>query len=437
MEFQNTEIDTMRIKTFIFAALLCGVCSGAYAELQNVEVGGGIRIRGNWYDFDDSLPEVAFVEQRTRLNFKADFTDNVSTFIEVDNYGNWGTDFRSDYFTGFDTAGGGDVALYQAYIDVAEMWGTPLHLRVGRQEVALGSQWLLGVNDASSLFTGLSHDAILLSYGTDTFTVAAWMGKIFEGLDEIWSEGDTDHYGIYASYIGIEDVTLDAYWIYVMDDHGNLPNADVDLHTIGLRGAGKINAFDFEAEVAYQFGEAELDGVADELDASNLGANLEVGYTFDANIQPRIYLGGAYFGGDADADELSFHRLFSNWEYSEFIENTELSNAWLLRAGASIMPTESVKLSLALTYFQVDDTIDTPGFLFFNGDEGDSDLGWEVGLYGSYQYSEDLAFRAGYAHFFGDDGLDGEAIAFNGNALFAGDEDDDYDYLFVETEIKF
>jgi hypothetical protein len=39
----------------------CSVSAGAYAELQNVEVGGGIRIRGNWYDFDNglvTLPEV-------------------------------------------------------------------------------------------------------------------------------------------------------------------------------------------------------------------------------------------------------------------------------------------------------------------------------------------------------------------------------------------
>ena len=426
----------MRMKMFVFAALLCGVCAGAYAELQNVEVGGGIRIRGNWYDFDNSLPEVAFVEQRTRLNFKADFTDNVSTFIEVDNYGNWGTDFRSDYLTGLDGAGGGDVALYQAYIDVNEMWGTPLHLRVGRQEVALGSQWLLGVNDASSLFQGLSHDAVLLSYATDQFSVAAWIGKIAEGLDDMWAQSDTDHYGIYASYLGIEDVTLDAYWIYVRDREGRTAGLDVDLHTVGLRGAGKVGAFDFEAEVAYQFGKGEIEGVPGDLDAGNLAGNLEVGYTFDASIQPRIYLGGAYFGGDADGD-LSFLRLFSNWEYSEFIENTELSNAWLLRAGVSILPTETVKLALAVTYFQVDDSIDTPGFLGFGGDDGDSDLGWEVGLYGSYQYSEDLAFRAGYAHYFGDDALDGELIALNGNAVFAGDDSDDYDYLFVETEIKF
>ena len=425
----------MRFKAIAFAALLTAFSAGAYAELQNVEVGGGIRIRGNWYDLDNTLPEVAFVEQRTRLNFKADFTDNVSTFIEVDNYGNWGTDFRSDYLTGLDGAGGGDVSLYQAYIEANEMWGTPLRLRVGRQELQFGSQWLVGVNDASSFFQGLSFDAIRLDYTTDQFTVAAFASKLAEGLDDLYSESDVDFYGIYGSYTGIEDVTIDAYWLFVRDDGGRAANVEVDIHTIGLRGAGKIGAFDFESEVAYQFGDVERPGGNDP-DYGNLAANVEVGYTFDATIQPRIYLGGAYFGGDADED-LSFNRLFSNWEYSEFIENTELSNAWLIRAGVSILPTESVKLALAATYFQVDDTIDTPGFLGFGGDEGDSDLGWEVGLYGSYQYSEDLAFRAGYVHYFGDDGLDGELIALNGLTLFNGDEDDDYDYLFVETEIKF
>jgi hypothetical protein len=426
----------MRFKALLIAALLCGISGAAYAELQNVEVGGGIRIRGNWYDFDDTLAEVAFVEQRTRLNFKADFTDNVSTFIEVDNYGNWGTDFRSDYFTGLDGAGGGDVALYQAYIEANEMWGTPLRLRVGRQELAFGSQWLVGVNDASSRFTGLSFDAIRLDYTTDQFTVAAFASKLAEGLDDLYSESDVDFYGIYGSYTGIEDVTIDAYWLYLRDDGGRLAAVETDIHTIGLRGNGKIGAFDFEAEVAYQFGDVDVAGPGGETDYGNFAGNVEVGYTFDATIQPRIYLGGAYLGGDTD-DDLSFNRLFSNWEYSEFIENTELSNAWLLRAGVSIMPTESVKLALAVTYFQVDDTIDTPGFLFFDGEDGDDDLGWEVGLYGSYQYSEDLAFRAGYAHYFGDDGLEGELVAFNATALFAGDEDDDYDYLFVETEIKF
>jgi hypothetical protein len=423
----------MRFKAIVFAALLCGVSAGAYAELQNVEVGGGIRIRGNWYDMDNFASEVAFVEQRTRLNFKADFTDNVSAFIEVDNYGNWGTDFRSAYLTGFDGAGAGDVSLYQAYIEANEMWGTPLRLRVGRQELSFGSQWLVGVNDASSFFQGLSFDGIRLDYTTDQFTVAAFATKLAEGLDDLYSESDVDFYGIYGSYTGIEDVTIDAYWLYLRDNDGTFPGVDTDIHTLGLRGAGKVGAFDFDAEVAYQFGDVERPGKGDP-SYGEIGGNLEVGYTFDASIQPRIYVGGAYFGGDTDGDR-SFNRLFSNWEYTEFFANTDESNFWAIRAGASILPTESVKLTLAATYFQVVDTIEYGPWWCRH--ETDDKLGWELGLYGSYQYTEDLAFRAGAIHFFGDEGLEGNFINGNGLIPYAGDEDDSYNYLFIETEIKF
>ena len=129
-------------------ALLLAVIP-ASAELQNVQVGGSIQIRANYYnnlvpDSDavgpgalgaqqiiwpafflprraigsgpgngpgilsafswdkDDTKNLQFVEQRTRLNVKADFTNNVSAFIELDSYDIWGEDFRSNYITGID-----------------------------------------------------------------------------------------------------------------------------------------------------------------------------------------------------------------------------------------------------------------------------------------------------------------------------------------------
>ena len=74
---------------------------------------------------------------------------------------------------------------------------------------------------------------------------------------------------------------------------------------LGLRGAGTIGAFDFEAEAAYQFGEADIDGpLFNDLnvDFEEWGLNLELGYTFDMTWQPRVYAGFAYLGGgDYDA----------------------------------------------------------------------------------------------------------------------------------------
>jgi hypothetical protein len=443
------------VKTFVLALLLVGFTTMAYAELQNVEVGGSIRIRGNWYDLGNGehaflFGEHAFVEQRTRLNVKADFTDEVSAFIEIDDWSEWGTGFRSNALYGIDFPDGGDVHLYQAYIQADKMWGTDLRLRVGRQEIKFGSQWLVGVNDTSSLFYGLSFDALRLTYATDTFSVDAVAAKLAETNDS-FSNGDTDLYAVYGSYTGIEDITLDAYWMYVKDDNNLVGDPhDVNLHTVGLRGAGKAGAFDFEAELAYQFGEIEINGLPwwhpdVNLDYNAWGANAEAGYTFDMDWQPRVFLGGAFLeGADQNTklirhfenNDLGFNRLFSNWEYSEFLDATDLSNVWLVRGGVSVQPTEKIKLTLAAAYYETDKPREYR-FLFWTW-ENDAELGWEVGLYGTYHYSEDLVFRAGYAHFFGQDGLSGgNRIVGNGLLPYDDPAEDDYDYLFVETELSF
>jgi len=455
------------------AVLALGTVAAAQAELQNVEVGGSVRIRGNWFDFDDNAfinggEEIANVEQRTRLNVKADFTDEVSVFIEFDSYENWGDNFRSNYITGVDGFAGDDVELYQSYIEVNNAWGLPIRTRIGRQEIEFGSEWLIGNQDTSYAFTGLSFDGIRTTYTADSFTVDFLSLKLSETFND-FADGDANLYGIYGSYIGLEDWQFDAYWMYVMEDEGDNGAAtvaqgvfgaaagDADLHTIGLRGAGTYGAFDLESEIAYQFGEIDVDNGGffgdDDLEYDALAFNLEAGYTFDITWTPRVYLGAAFFeGGDQDNggfffgdddNDLSFNRLFSNWEYSEFLENTDLSNSLIYRAGISAMPTEKISLLLALAYFQADEEVDLgfDGFGIFDlfDNDADDNEGLEVGLYGDYQYSEDLVFRAGFAHFFGDDGLeDGNFVILNGLGAFADTEDDgDYNYLFWEAEISF
>jgi hypothetical protein len=250
------------------AALVLAVLP-ATAELQNVQVGGQIRIRADYYSnytFDiagQGLPQTpptlfgtqiiwpsfflprrpigsgafngpgivsgfawsdrdsnneTWVEQRTRLNVKADFTNDVSAFIELDSYDIWGEDFRSDYITGLDNRAitSDDVEVYQAYIEANNMFGLPLRARIGRQELSFGSEWLVGVNDTAALFTGLSFDAVRLTYATDQFSIDAWASTLFEsGINE--QDGDVWFYGVYASYLGIPDITIDAYWMWVRD----------------------------------------------------------------------------------------------------------------------------------------------------------------------------------------------------------------------------
>ena len=535
----------------VLIAVTVAVAAPAFAELQNVEVGGSIRIRGNWYSseatpdswtarnrlfqgawtnsfrplgnplaglrwaaqpgrlavaspfsWNDSGHSASFVEQRTTISVKADFTDQVSAYIELDSYDVWGEDFRSNYITGVDAraATANDVEVYQAYIEANDMFGYPLRLRIGRQELTFGSGWLIGPNFTSSLFTGTSFDAIRLTYATDMISVDGVWAKLAEnGVVE--EDGDVDMYAVYASYLGLEDMVIDGYWILVRDSRaladtypgwfGNWIEdvLDVDdydvtnLHTVGLRGAGMIGAFDFEAEVAYQFGDMSAVGIGvagaglaspygdDDADISQLGVNIEVGYTFDMNYEPRVYLGFAYLGGEDERDvtfwqwlgaiacpfwsadaSVSFNRLFSNWEYSEFLDNTDLSNVWIGRGGVSVKPTESTEVALTVSYYEAIDAYDVtwPNYFLLGTrvtwlapfswitEENDTDLGWEVGLYVTYDYTEDLSFQVGWAHLFVGDGLgQGSFNNLNGLGFNGGTRDDDADYLFFETKLAF
>lgn len=540
-------------KTFALTLVALTVLAAipAFADLQNVVVGGSIRIRGNyytspagpdswtarnpifqgpwvysfrplgnplagvrwlpqpgrlgvgsWVDWDDSGSSLKNVEQRTKLNVRADFTDQVSAFIELDSYDVWGEDFRSNYLTGVDNRAwsGDDVEVYQAYIEADEMFGYPVRLRVGRQELKFGSGWLVAPQDTAAVFTGTSFDAIRATYATDLFSVDAFWSKLAE-RGTVEEDGDVDFYGVYASYLGFEGVMIDAYWFFLRDalalgdtypgwigdwveDVLGVDDYDpTTLHTVGLRGSGTIGAFDFEAEAAYQFGNADAVNATfagagvqspygpDGEDLNNWAANLEVGYTFDMAWTPRVYLGGAYFGGEDKRDvnfwdwvgamvcpfwsaesSVSFNRLFSSWEYSEFLENSDLSNVWIGRGGVSVNPTEKIKLLLAVTYFECLEPYDIswPSYFLlgsrvnwlyqysFIDQENDDDLGWEVGLYATYKYSDNLTFDVGYARLFvGDGASEGNFVNANGLAFNGGTSDDDADYVFFETKLAF
>lgn len=532
----------MRHKRFVQLVVLVTVgilfALSSAADLQNVQVGGQVRIRGSYWhqsfdsrfspwlvgpalripasmftarpigdafggqnamsfwDWDSRGSDYQLVEQRTTLNVTADFTDQVSSFVEFESFDIWGEDFRSNYLTGVDSRANtsDDVEVYQAYINASEMFGYPVRLRVGRQELAFGSQWLIGTGSAFPEFRGNSFDAIRLTYGGETYSVDAFWAKLAEnGTGE--EDGDIDLYGLYGSCSAVENWTFDIYWLWLRDaraikdsnltwleewaeDLFNLDDYDpTNLHTVGLRAAGTLGAFDLAAEAAYQFGDAGQVGALfqpffygdDDAEFDSWAADAEAGYRFDIAWQPRVYLGGAYFSGEDNRDvsfwewlfpfdraeaSVSFNRLFSNTVYSPILDEIgALSNFWTLRGGVELTPTEKIELALNVAYYASVEQFDQPvprpwywkDYIFvlshpfsFWTSESDSELGWETTLTATYHYSEDLTFEAGWSHLFTADGLtDGNYVDLNGLSFSGGTSDEDADYLYWEGRLSF
>ncbi|MDP7639188.1 MAG: alginate export family protein [Candidatus Hydrogenedentes bacterium] len=514
------------VRMALCAALAC-TATTAKAKLQNIEVGGSITILGEYFrnvlgpfggvrylpasvagrpigtggagvvsatafSFDDRGPGLSLVSQWTRLHVDADFTDDVRAFVEFDSAETWGTNFRDSYIFSANAPQSpfaNDVDVYQAYIETNDMFDHPLRLRIGRQELRFGSEWLVGAaDDGPAPAWGLSFDAIRATYKSEEFTLDAWWSKLVE-TSPAEEDGDTDFYGVYGTYKGIEGVDLNLYWLYVRDaiaisdtTAGIIGTSlesvfgvdDYDttqLHTVGFRAGGAVNNFDFEAEIAYQWGDAGTTGMLyspltygdNDAEYDNFGANLELGYTFSgASWSPRAYAGYTYLGGEDNRGlsfgdwlgtivnpwhrpeaSVSFSRLFSNWAYSGILDGPEFTNAHILRVGLSATPRESIELTFDVAYFLVDEPFDAPItfiplFPSFMTNENDDELGWELSLGLTYQYSEDLSFSVGWSHLFVGDGLeDGSFNNLNGNDFSGGIGDDDADYFSFETGIEF
>jgi len=501
--------------------------ASAHADLQNVEVGGKIEIYGAWYsgfyepgDAAERIHEsyllgrpvgpygtssftlggggnsYAFVEQRTRLHASADLTDNVSAFVEFDSIDTWGEDFRSNYLDGVDGRAdtSDDVELFQAYVEVGNVFGQPLRIRMGRQEMKFGSGWLVGTAPPPDPFIAMSFDAIRLTYEWDDITIDAWWSKLAD-RSPIEEDGDVDFYGIYATLLksegeepeGEEDaadkVAFDIYWMYVRDGagyHDTTGNAALErferraglddysptsLHTAGARVSGQRNAFDWEFEAAYQWGEADALGALfvpvgggygdDKARWNTWGGHGEVGYTFEGSLSPRLYLSGSYYGGEDNREvsfwnwlnpyrrgeaSVSFNRLFTEWWEDWFFDTTATSNFWRVTLGATVQATEAVEIGMDLRYLRAVSGFDYPVIrgLPFITEKGDKDLGWQASLYVSYDYSDDITFEVGWAHYFVGDAVTDGVVFIDEYGLrnvgAANDKDADLVYFYTSLE---
>jgi hypothetical protein len=416
------------------------------AEVESITVGGSIIIQGDFQDpelnsFNDDDGRDAFYQQRTRINVDAKLSGGVSAFVELQAYDFWGNDLGEAELTvdpplnpaipNFVHVGVDDqaVSIYQAYINIAGIADQPLDVRLGRQELVYGEEWLVGNNDAGRVFPGLSFDSIKATYSNDMCSVDLWTAKLEEGAINT-SRDDIDFYGAYATSSAVEGLTIDAYLLLIRDPSAS---GDTDnLYTVGGRVAGAAqDVFDYSAEVAFQFGDTNTP--AGEGDYEGIGIDLMAGVNLpDLAGAPRIELAYTYLSGDddpTDKDNENFQRLFSDVHYGEANLGGDLdaraTNLHILRLGASGTPVEKVTISGDIYYFML---ADDDG-LVFGAPQGDDDdeVGIELDLAVDYAYTEDLNLRVGWAHFFVDDAIE--------NAT--GGDDDDVDYLYVKASLDF
>lgn len=305
----------------VLAAAVTGVLAVSYAGAQEASVesllagtklrfGGQLRARGEAmntlsYATPGQLRAADSGFLRTRVNLEAIPAAGVRTFVQVQDSRTAGAEVSV-------ASNEKNLDLHQGYLDLPELWGRPILLRIGRQELSYGDGRLISPLDWSNV--GRAWDGVRLSAGPAEWKADVFVTKIKEvgGLKR-----DAWFSGLYGSCKAAPGHEFDGYLLFRDQGDGTLTGesgrkGNLAERTAGGRIKGKAGGADYSAEAAWQFGRSAGDRIR-----SYAGA-VAAGYTFDAAWKPRVGVEVDYASGDkdpADARRGAFDPLFPFGHY--------------------------------------------------------------------------------------------------------------------------
>ncbi len=199
----------------------------------------------------------------------------------------------------------------QAYVKWKDAFGLPLTLTIGRQDLGLGSTWLIREGTPMDGSRTSFFDAIRLTCeieSIDTTADLVWIDnhanssewvRPFNDRDVDLIEQDEQGVILYLSNRSIKDTRIDGYFIYKRAHNPASPlrGRTGDVYTFGLFIEGKIDShWDYRTEFAPQF--ARRNGK----DVFAFGTDSTVTYHFRDPMRNRIGFGYEYLSGDDDPD---------------------------------------------------------------------------------------------------------------------------------------
>lgn len=385
------------------------------------------------------------------------------------------------------------VGLYQGFMSFDHVLGDGLYLKVGRQEVILpeddSNEFIFGNN---SFYDGTVHDGLLMTWGQPRFRLSGFYFKEAQSDTELAVTFPADDFdedwlaGLYGSWAPSETskTTIDFYALY-FDARSNFTDAFVTRTTaLAFDGAltppilghfwtmgGRLLWSEIEllggllqinAEAAFQTGNNGVDdlvsGGLDEQSIHGWSTELLLNYWVQSDdLQPIVSMSYYYAGGGSKnsgtatgfpTTHIGFQPLFINRHFDRPVAARErydkpyhagggrygnmdlipLTNIHIIKAAISIAPAERLEVGVA-------------GVMAITADDegwGTGVFGYELDLFGAYDYKDYIRFSANLSlffpestardmsqyYFFSGTGLDGEpdkdvALAFYIQALIA------------------
>ena len=250
--------------------------------------------------------------------------------------------------------------LQNAFVDLKLPWDDahPAYLRLGRQELVLGSQRLIGNPDwlnSRRTYQG----ARILRTGEQFDFDLFWLQPVVPNAERLDSVDNNQNFaGAWVTYRQKPGTSLDLYYLFL--DNTNRANqlglvrSPVTLHTVGTRWAGDVDAeWLYDVEVAGQFGDRGAQSVRAAM------ATAGGGYHFkDVPWNPAFWVYYDYASGDNDPARgryTTFHQLFPfGHYYLGWIDVVGRQNIRDLNFHLHLYPTNWISVWTQYHCFQLD-----------------------------------------------------------------------------------
>ncbi|MBU1933184.1 MAG: alginate export family protein, partial [Candidatus Omnitrophica bacterium] len=446
-------IQMKRLLTIcIMLTAIALIAAPAFAEVQNVKVSGDVNsgavYRGDYYllsnNSDDDNTPYNFLYTQARIRVDADLTDNVMATVRLLSEFDWNT---TDNTGSTDT--GDNVDLDLANVTLKEVFYQPLTVTVGRQELRYGNAFIVGDPDTNAVgadadFTAgdlslrKSFDAIKAVFDYSPLVVDVIYSKIHETYPAtLTASQDVNLYGVNAAYdIGNYDSEIEVYWFSSTNDTVTTPaagmNAGHSIQTIGARGSiTPIDNLNLLGEIAIQRGDynnetvpaRDQDALAYQVAGEYAFPDITMPWTETVISSPMVKVGYTHYSGEETGNtgdheawiplyEDQTHGVIANYILGG-VNGGQNSNADILNIGGSISPMQDLTVSLDWYKFWLDEKLVTADGMLASANSAlawtnltkatyymnsDDDLGFELDLVLSYDYTEDvkMGLSAGY-----------------------------------------
>jgi len=392
---------------FILMVLFALITSNvSIAENPPFTISGQIRHRAevDGKSFIPNTDENWFSLLRSRLNVGIKPKEDVSIFVQVQDARLYGGETSS---LSRGTMDGKSPALdfHQAYFAISKLFGSPVDIKVGRQELKYGNERLIGVRNWDNI--GRSFDAAVASYKAKMFTLDLFTCKLVKSQSIVFSE---NFRGAFGNIRFAEPLFVDVY-LLSDDNTAELTNgADtgkrkLQRYTLGADLHGKLASLDYELEYYRQTGKIATSeqSVRSDIDAYLISGN--VGLTLNQSNNAKASILYAKISGDNnpgdhkvatfEASFGAYHRLYGLMDYfpNRVLPSYGLNDyAFFFAMNVS----KSVSLAPELHHFDVDKA-------YTGATNGKKSLGEELDLVVNIKYNANVAFQTGAAAFVPDD----------------------------------